>query len=175
MKNRRISGSVTTFSVAILFLVLMLGTFAFYFMRQLGGGRELEHACDAGVLNAARAALLTPSVKLSEIDATNLPAVRDFFRLTVPPNSSPTDFTNPISLLTYNRLIAQCMLVTNNAEAEGSPAAIAHAREVIHAAQAVGLALRNKMLAGGGNNPLNPSFLAVSQVNPLEGFVSPWR
>ncbi len=164
---RRESGSVTSLVAAVAFGLLAIGMCAFFLSRVIGGTRELWNASDAGVMNAAKQALITPSIVPNN---NSLPtAAKDFFALSDPPGiqpnqpGQPIDY-KPISLITYNRLVAQAMLVCANAEAEGNTTAINNAKTVVGAVKAIGGYLQNEFAQKG---PVDNAFLALTSVNNI--------
>ncbi len=162
---RRARGSVTSLIAVVAFGILALGICAFFLSRLLGGTRELWNASDAGVMNAAKQALITPSIAPN--DNSLPPAARDFFALSDPPGAAPDQpgqpiKYKPISLITYNRLVAQAMLVCANAEAEGNEAAIKNAKQVVAAVKAVGGYLQNEFAQ---HEPVDSACLKLTALN----------
>lgn len=165
MRNDR--GTVTSLVAAVAFVVLAIGTGAFFLSRLIGGQRELWNASDAGVLNAAKQALLNPSI--SPDNSSLPPAAKDFFALSDPPGQQPNApggqiQYKPIDLLTYNRLVAQAMLVCANAEAEGNEEAKQHALAVVAAVKGVGGYLQSQFAQKG---PVDNDFVKVANMNNL--------
>ena len=162
---RRARGSVTSLVAAVAFGILALGICAFFLSRVIGGTRELWNASDAGVMNAAKQALITPSIAPND---NSLPAAaKDFFALSDPPGAPPNQAGQaiqykPISLITYNRLVAQAMLVCANAEAEGNDTAIKNAKQVVAAVKAVGGYLQNEFAQ---HEPVDSACLKLTALN----------
>lgn len=162
---RRPSGSVTSLVAAVAFLLLAMGIGIFFLSRVIGGTRELWNASDAGVINAAKQALVTPAIAPN--DNSLPPAAKDFFALSDPPGLQPNQPGQPIqykpvNLLTYNRLVAQAMLVCANAEAEGNETAIKNAKQVVAAVKAVGGYLQNEFAQ---NAPVDKACLKLTERN----------
>ena len=162
---RRARGSVTSLVAAVAFGILVLGMGAFFISRLIGGTRELWNASDAGILNAAKQALVNPSIAPNN---NVLPAAaKDFFALSDPPGTQPNvnggqiDY-KPINLLTYNRLVAQAMLVCANAEAEKNDTAIKNAKSVVAAVKSVGGYLQNEFAQKA---PVDGAFMQVASLN----------
>lgn len=130
--------------VAIVCLVIFLIGFAFFVVaRIMGGGREVNNATDAGILNTAKRALTVETG----------PVPLEFSQCTVPENSN-------VSLLTYNRLVAQALMVAMNADAQGMGQANAAATwaEV----EALGQKLKTEL----ADNPTTRGFFhSISQAN----------
>ncbi|HEY9733669.1 MAG TPA: hypothetical protein V6C89_17240 [Drouetiella sp.] len=162
---RRARGSVISLVAAVAFVILAIGIGAFFLCRLMGGTRELWNASDAGVMNAAKQALVTPSIQPN--DTSLPPAAKDFFALSDPPGTQPNQSGQPIkykpiSLITYNRLVAQAMLVCANAEAEGNETAIKNAKQVVAAVKAVGGYLQNEFAQ---HAPVDNACLKLTAVN----------
>jgi hypothetical protein len=162
---RRASGSITSLVAVVAFGILIFGMGIFFLSRIISGQRELWNASDAGVLNAAKQALITPSIAPN--DNSLPPAAKDFFALSDPPGVQPSQNGQPIqykpvSLITYNRLVAQAMLVCANAEAEGNDTAKQNARAVVAAVKAVGGYLQNEFAQ---NSPVDSACLKATSLN----------
>lgn len=165
MKERRASGSFISLSVALTMTLVLIGGALFLLARILGGSRELNNASDAGVLNSARAALTHPSIRIYPTPAAGLPILtKDFFALADQPGSDAND----ISLLTYNRVVAQAVLVATNAQVENTQDALRHANEVIQAAKAVGRSLQTSFATQATTSFLDHAFLNVANQNNLK-------
>lgn len=116
MKTRAKQGSTLSLVVACTIVIALLGI-GFIFMTFLfGGHREAQHAADSGSLNVAKRAILAPAVQSSSLlndvgraMAANLSA----------PQGSGINMGTGVNLLSFNRMVAQAMLVALNAEAEG--------------------------------------------------------
>jgi len=57
-------GSVLGFTIALTFIMVLLGIAFFYIAKLIGGHRELEHATDAGNLQVAKKSLRSPVLKV---------------------------------------------------------------------------------------------------------------
>jgi len=167
MKERNNRGQTMSLVALVAVVILVIGVFAFIGARLLGGARELTNASDAGILNAAKQALITPSILPN--DKSLSPVAQDFFALCDPPGVQPAVDGLPINfkaldLLTYNRLVAQAMLICANAEAEGNQTAIANARAEVKAVKQVGAYLQTQFAQNG---PVDNAYLQVSGRNNL--------
>lgn len=167
MNHRQNRGQTISLVACVAFVLVALGTLAFFLTRLIGGARELTNASDAGILNAAKQSLITPNILPND---NHLPAAaQDFFALSDPPgvqgavNGAAITY-KPLDLLTYNRLVAQSMLIAANAEAEGNMTAISNAHAEIDAAKSVGAYLQKQI---DQNGPLNSAYLQVADANHL--------
>ncbi len=120
MANKRSHQGGTTALVIVLTLVIIfVGVGFFAWMKIIGGGKELQHATDAGNLNVAKQALKDPSVSLQGTSESN-----EFGDLTDPSNGQ-------VDLLAFDRLVGKATLVALNAAAENTPTARQHAQTVL--------------------------------------------
>lgn len=101
-------------------LLVGLGVAVYFLVRLFGAGTEVHNAVDSGSLSVAKQAAVMPSVKI----LGNTPLEKAFQGLVNPQTSS-------VDLLNYNRLVAQAMLVSMNAVADGNPAGIQNAKDAI--------------------------------------------
>jgi hypothetical protein len=145
MTLRRKNGAVLSLTVACVLVIIVIGVGCYLLAKLIGGGREVANATDSGTLNVAKQAILDPSV----------PAAGDFMLLGQGNNSK-------ISLLNYNRAVAQTLLVALNAQDEGTPQALSNAKNLLTKLNAIGTALT----AGLENNSkMAPYFNAASLAN----------
>lgn len=157
MNNRRNTGSITAFSAACLIILVIVGVFAYKFTALVGGGEQLQHACDAGTLSLAREALVSPQVFLNDptLPRTNpssgaLLPYEDFFACigeTEPDSINPSGI-KPVTLLNINKILAQALLVADSAQTEGTASAIGtsgHGEDVLMAAHNLADYLRSKL------------------------------
>lgn len=169
MSTYRKNKGSTILVISFVLLICIIGVACFLLSKILGGANELTQASDSGILNAANQALITPSIKPN--DPSLPPVCHDFFELSDPPGVASGSSINyqPISLLTYNRLVAQAILVANNAEQENlqsgglDNAAVANARSVIAGVKAVGSYLQNQMNSGA----LDSAWSSLAQSNSV--------
>ena len=120
MKLRRRRGATLGFVAIIVLVIAILGVAFFVMAKMLGGGREIANAVDAGVLNVAKIAIRTPA---KDANSFSNPDVAQNFALL---GESPRN----LDLLTYNRLVAQSILVALNAKEEGTLLSAQNARKV---------------------------------------------
>lgn len=98
---RRRRGAALGLVAAAVLVLAIVGIAFFILSRIMGGGREVTNATDAGILNVAKQAM-----------TVGTPVPMEFARCTVPENSD-------VTLMTYNRLVAQALHVAMNADAQG--------------------------------------------------------
>jgi|GEM_PF-523029 len=155
MKARRQGGATLGLVAACVLLVIVIGVGFYFLSKIIGGGREVANATDAGALNVAKQALKRGSVPLAGVSAA---ALAEFGALTDPPGSPD------VTLISYNRIVAQAMMVAKNAEIEGTATAKANAITTAGNAKAVGLALKNSLnTAVGGSLP--GDFNSIAGIN----------
>lgn len=118
MQKRQQTGATLALVVASIFIIIVVGVGLFFLSQQLGGGREAQHATDAGNLNVAKLALRSPEVPLTKAEI-------DMFG---------TDWMKPyknVNLENYDRLVGIAMLMALNAQSEGTPGSIQHAKAAV--------------------------------------------
>lgn len=119
MYNRNDRGTFVALSASLtLAFVAAIGVAFVFIAMIIGGGRELQHAVDSGVLNIAKQVLFNPSVKLSDVSD----AARQFQGL------GDGDAKDQINLNNINRVWAQAMLIGMNVahmEETGTATAVA--------------------------------------------------
>ncbi len=137
MKARRQRGATLGLVAACVFLVIIVGVGFFFLSKIIGGGREVANATDAGALNVAKHAVRRGAVSLAKYGLTD-----EFGELTEPKNSN-------VDLVTYNRLVAQALIVGKNAEVENTPLAKGNANFLAGQVKQVGLELKSNLEAAG--------------------------
>jgi hypothetical protein len=141
MKTRRRKGATLGLVAVCVLVIIVVGIGCFFLAKIFGGNREVANATDAGALNIAKNAM-KKNDPLSRV-SVSLPGpgnrYADFVPLADPPNS------NEINLMTYNRCVAQSLLVAMNAQAENTPLARADAGKVIANLNLLGIDLKNKL------------------------------
>ncbi len=152
MKVRRQGGATLGLTAACVLLVIVIGVGFYFLSKIIGGGREVANATDAGALNVAKQALKRGTAPLTGA------AAAEFGSLTDPPNSGT------VTLITYNRIIAQAMMVAQNAVVENTPLAKANAVTTATLAQSVGNALRTS-LNGAATGSLQGDFNSIAGVS----------
>lgn len=115
MKNRANQGSTLSLIVACTIVLALLGIGFIFLSAIFGGHREAQHAADSGALNVAKRAILAPSVPTSAL-SSDIGAAMAGALTPIPGIKMGTG----VNLLTFNRMVAQAMMVGMNAEAEGS-------------------------------------------------------
>jgi len=139
MKTRRRQGATLGLVAVCVLVIIVIGIGCYFLAKIFGGGREVANATDAGALNVAKNAMN----KTNPLISVSLPGPSgefgDFVALADPPGS------NSINLLTYNRCVAQALLVAMNAQQENTPTAATHAGNVITALNQLGSALKAKL------------------------------
>ncbi len=118
MNKRSDAGGVTALVIALTLIVVFVGVAFFFWIQIIGGGKELQHAIDAGNLNVAKQVLKSPDITLSD----PVKEVAEFQGLLDPGSK--------VNLLNFNRLVAKTVLVTLNAADLGTEEAKAHARQL---------------------------------------------
>ncbi len=124
-------------------VVVLIGIFIVFLLMQLGGGREAQHAVDAGNLNVAKRALVRPGIGLNPgVEQENFANLVD-------------STTGEINLRAYNRVVGQALLVALNAAEDPGVGGQArtNAQRVLAAAQGpggIGERLFNTLAAPGG-------------------------
>jgi hypothetical protein len=154
--RRNDSGATTGLIIACIFGVLLVGWACFQLAMMLSGNREVSNAVDAGILNTARMAI---DQDLARVDA-NVIGATDFAALGDTPLGG-----SRISLLTYNRAVAQTLLVALNAQAENTTTAINNANLELNQLKMLGTTLKNTLSAGG---PIDNYFDSFSSANPTK-------
>lgn len=119
----------------VVLVIVVVGVAFFWFSQIFGGGRELSHANDAGVMSVAKAALRNPKKDALQFD--NPDVGTNFALLGENPRS--------LNLMTYNRLFAQALIVALNARDEGTADAATNAKRVWTALNDVGRFLRTDL------------------------------
>jgi hypothetical protein len=168
MRLRQKKGGTLALVAAAIIILIMLGICFFFLAQIFGGEREIQHATDSGSLNVAKHALRSPSVGLNagvEIDTfgqlgdRNLPCV----------NGHP-----PVNLLTYDRLMAQALLMCINANASPGPGniGITHADAAVAALQGSANSIGGRLTASlsskdPGTNPLLGNYSETANQNSL--------
>ncbi len=134
-KLRRSRGATLMLVGVVVLVIIVVGVAFFWFSQIFGGGRELSHANDAGVMSVARAALRNPNKDALQFD--NPDVGTNFALLGENPRS--------LNLMIYNRLFAQALIVALNARDEGTADAANNAKRVWTALNDVGSFLRKDL------------------------------
>ncbi|MBU6453839.1 MAG: hypothetical protein KGS72_18820 [Cyanobacteria bacterium REEB67] len=157
MRVRRQGGATLGLVAACVLLVIVIGVGFYFLSKIIGGGREVANATDAGALNVARLALKRGTVAVSSLSTSDQ---AEFGGLAT---------SGQITLLNYNRLVAQAMMVAKNAENEGAPTnAKSNAIATANAVKAIGNSLKASLtasLASTAANSLGGDFNAIAGSN----------
>jgi len=151
MSKRRTRGATLSLVAVTLLVVVILGVAFYFLMKILGGGREVANATDAGTLNIAREAMINPMI----------PSEGDFVLLGLGNNPGK------MSLLNYNRAVAQTLLVALNAQDEGTPEALGHAQAVLGMLNSIGNYINTQFQ---DSSYMGPNFDNLSGVNSTKMF-----
>lgn len=143
MKSRRRQGATLGLVAVCVLVIIVVGIGCFFLAKIFGGGREVANATDAGALNIAKNVMSTKDANVGVfIDDSDPSKYPDFVQCADP---LPT---KRITLLTYNRCVAQALLVALNAQAEtaaGSTQANGNAAKVLAELTRLGTDLRAKL------------------------------
>ncbi|MBX9690447.1 MAG: hypothetical protein K2X27_27275 [Candidatus Obscuribacterales bacterium] len=116
MKTRASQGSTLSLVVACTIVIAILGIGFVFLGFIFGGHRESQNASDSGALNVAKQAILQPSVASDQLDSELGKALAP---ATSYQNAAGATVSSGVNLLTFNRMVAQAILVALNADAEG--------------------------------------------------------
>jgi hypothetical protein len=143
MKSRRRQGATLGLVAVCVLVIIVVGIGCFFLAKIFGGGREVANATDAGALNIAKNVMSTKDANVGVvIDDSDPSKYPDFIQCADPLA------TKRITLLTYNRCVAQALLVALNAQAEtaaGSTQANGNAAKVLAELTRLGTDLRAKL------------------------------
>jgi hypothetical protein len=119
-------------------VIIVIGIGAFFLAKIFGGGREVSNATDAGTLNVAKQALRSNNAAF-----TMSGNEKDFWPLEDPALGVGN---HKITLFTYNRCVAQALLVALNADQEGTPQAKANAQTVFDTLRRIGAGIKGQLI-----------------------------
>jgi hypothetical protein len=150
-KMRRRRGAVLGLVAACTLVFIVLGIAFFFLAKILGGGREVAHTTDSGILNVCKQAMKNPGVSA---------AGTDFAFCGIPVGS-------PITLYSYNKCVGQAIIVALNAQASGTTTGATHAQAVLTQLQtAIAGPLRSELMSGsGGTFNYQSAFAALASLN----------
>ena len=131
MSRRTRKGAVLALVIVTALVLAILGVGLIFFIMQLGGGQELQHATDAGNLNVAKQVLRRPGTALLSGDELNI------FGDTDDPD------TSEVNLLTFNKVVAEAFLINANAQALGTANAQTHNQQMISLVKNISQRLNN--------------------------------
>ncbi len=117
MKLRRRKGAVLGLVAVCVLVIVVIGIAFFMISKLIGGGREVAHVTDSGVLNVAKQVMTDVT---NNFQNDNAP---DFLYDGIPPGQ-------PITLYSYNRCVGHALMVALNAQTSGTSAAATDATSV---------------------------------------------
>jgi len=171
IKCREESGASLALGVSLLVLITLIGLCATKLVTLLGGGRELQNATDSGNLSVARSAANQLGI--------NLQAGGEQSNFSGLLNSN-----NQVDLVSYNRIVGQCLLVALNAEAENTAQAKTNSSAVLALLQTGNSCIGQRLLSVlSSPQNMDPYFnhlansnavglLSTGSVTPQEGSYS---
>src|SRR5271156_3520419 len=144
MKLRHKRGGTMGLVAAVALMLVFVGFCIYWVAQILGGGKQVANATDAGAITAAK------ELEAVTVDVTTVPGLIgipvELEGLGVDTKSgAPSSTSNQYNLYAYNRAVGAAILMCANAEAEGTPAAIANATTIVQNLQAIGSALTTAM------------------------------
>lgn len=172
MKRRR--GATLALVAALTLFIIVIGVGFFFLVKMLGGGRELQHAVDAGNLNVAKQSMRRPFLR---IFGGGTPDLNEPFHSIAKNNfmQAKDPAVGELDLLTYNRAVGQALLVSVNAISDGygfepaNPQGIANAKTLINCLSdpdnGLGVTLAEK-LKNDVQQDLN--FSQVASITPMK-------
>ncbi len=134
VKRRRTGATLGLVAVCVL-VIILLGIGFFFLSKIFGGEREVAGATDSGTLNVAKTALRSQQASTAVLS--------DFQML------DDAKFPGRTTLFTYNRCVAQTLLVLLNAQKEGTGTAMINAGKVYAQLKAEGSALQAELQNAG--------------------------
>ncbi len=167
-------GSTLSLVAVCLIVLVILGVAFYYFSRMFGGGKEVGDGVDGGAIGVARHASKQIGFNLTATGTSDPNDIQQFLPLTDPPVAINNGSTS-ISVLTYNRLVAQAMLVSLNAASMHTTQASTNAGKVWNSVKYVGQQLTTQLnnasyFANSFNiiaNQSNTSLLGMKNNNPI--------
>ena len=145
MKPRRRNGATLGLVAVSVLVIIMIGVGCYFLAKICGGGREMTNATDAGTLNVAKNALRSTQASVA--------APSEFTALADPPGSGLID------LYTYNRAVAQALIVAMNAQDENFGTATTNAGLEFTQLKTLGTAIQAKLI---DQATLAPAFAAIA-------------
>lgn len=135
MNRHRSRGATLALVAASVIIIVMVGLALYFLARLLGGGRELQGSTDSGSLNMAKQVIIEPSVAIDINSNVNADINKILAGTMNAPHGQNINMGNGANLLSFNRMVAEAMLVALNAEADGSGTAHTNADLVIAAVE----------------------------------------
>lgn len=158
MKSRNDRGAIGLVASVALILVV-IGIALFLLSMIIGGHRELSNAVDSGVLNVAKQSLVQPTIDVKALGTPEFSGLGE--------NKS-----DQISLLNYNRAVAQVMMVALNAQDENTDLAYNRVKLLDLQLQKLGTALAEAINTGTSLNNAFDQLLTVNNTRMLGGLSS---
>lgn len=158
MKSRNNCGAIGLVATVAL-LVVVLGVALFSLSMIIGGHRELSNAVDSGVLNVAKQSLVKPTIDVKAVGTPEFSGLGE--------NKS-----DQISLLNYNRAVAQTMMVALNAQEENTDLAFNRAKLLNLQLEKLGTALAEAITTGSSLNNAFDQLLTLNNTRMLGGLSS---
>ncbi len=174
MTRNRSRGATLALIAALTLFIIVIGLGFFFLVKMLGGGRELQHAVDAGNLNVAKQSLRRPFLR---IFGSGSPDLNDPIHTIAKNNfmQAKDPAVGELDLLTYNRAVGQAMLVSINAISDNygfgdaSPTGIANAKTLVNCLSdpndGIGVTLAEK-LKNDVQQDLN--FSQIASITPMK-------
>lgn len=167
MKLRRRKGATLGLVAVSVLVIIMIGVGCFFLAKICGGAKEVNNATDAGTLNIARAALRSQDASVP------IAAYPDFASL-ADTKYGPVGGGLGMTLYTYNRAVAQALLVALNAQQEGTAQAGTSASneytELTKLGQALTTALQTQATLQNRFNQVNTGNNGANAGNSLKMF-----
>lgn len=172
-RNRR-RGATLALVAALVLAIIVIGLGFFFLVKMLGGGRELQHAVDAGNLNVAKQSMRRPFLR---IFGNGTPDLNEPIHTIAKNNfmQAKDPLHGELDLLTYNRAVGQAMLVSINAISDNygfgdaSPTGIANAKTLVNSLSdpdnGIGATLAEK-LRNDVQQDLN--FSQIASISPMK-------
>lgn len=161
MKPRRRKGATLGLIAVSVLVIIVIGVGCYFLAKLCGGGREVANSTDAGTLNVAKAALRSANVTA---DVPNTGGYANFGGCADPNYGTGG---NKITLFTYNRCVAQALLIALNAQEENWPTSTANANQVWQELQTIGQDLSTKLQ---NQAALSGAFTSVANSNSMKMF-----
>jgi hypothetical protein len=163
MDRRNKEGATLALTVTAVFFIVILAVGLFFVMQMIGGGREAQHATDAGNLNVAKQALVSPFLSPTVYnDAATGQILNENIEF-----AGLIGSNNQINLSNYNNLVGKAFLVACNASAENTPTAFSSAQAILDAVEGpngAGFQLSQQLSAAGNTSNF---FQSIAQSNSL--------
>jgi hypothetical protein len=162
-RARRNSGASLGIVIALAFLLIILGAGFFYMARLIGGQRQTDNASDAGILNAANKANVSPAIASGSLPNQSTLPYSDFypFASQTSSNGSPS-----YALDDFGRCVARAAIVELNRQIINSSApnavADAHAQQEAQVVANIGTSMKSAITS---DSTLNSNYGNIANVN----------